>query len=350
MIVWEDGNYECKRNILVHSSIKKDFIEALECEMFSNIPENVWVVSHSAAHENDIDVIGRIISKVNNYSGSPQGVDFVENLICEMTTVNLQSIVVSLKYVKKKSHIETKLINSLYELFFTINYIFDNIILNGPIDDNANWLDDELSLKKNILEALKISAIKSCYITSSLSRNIDELRDCCTIFEKSKPHDNLTFLASYFLFSSQVNKNKKEYTKSALLLHRAIETLFISWLVSDREIYINPKGEVVGDKFIYLVDYMALVLKDRSLTDEEIGAVKDLNVLRNESKFAHGYKIVSYDNYTNMYEIIEKIILNDALAKEHLLRLYRIIQMPSNIYMLLQGYLESNNIIEKYDC
>ncbi|QUM89942.1 hypothetical protein HWV03_14575 [Moritella sp. 36] len=351
MTLWSDDDYENYNYILVPHHLKSEFSEAVKCGMFEKPLKEVWLLSSTAAELNDVELICRLLRKVFGYSSVDNKIDFVEKINTYVKGGHFNLIPEALKSIKKKSRIESKILDSLFELFYVNNFIKNTIVVGGPIGATNNWLDDDLLFSQTIVKEIDLSSYQHCHITSEIIKNSRELKKYIAIYKELNPYKKLAFLASYFLYCCIFYMNKSDYSHAIILLHRAVETIFISWLVQDQELHLSVlTGGKSKDKFVYILGYMERVLKNRSLTDDEQEAVKNLNILRNESKFAHGYKVISKESFDSIFSILKSVILSDILCQEHLVKWDAITQAPTDIYDLLYNYLTKNNYIIKYDC
>ncbi|MCL1060687.1 hypothetical protein MK852_00795 [Shewanella benthica] len=351
MTLWSDDDYENYNYILVPHHLKSEFIEAVTCGMFEEPLQEVWLLSSAATEPNDVELISRLLCKVFGYSSNDNKIDFVEIINNHVKEGYFNLIPEALRSIKKQSSIESKILDSLFELFYVNNFIKNSIVVDGPIGSTNDWLTDDLFFSQTIVKEIDLSSYQYCHITAEIIKNSKELKECIATYNELNPYKKLSFLASYFLYCCIFHMNKNDYSHAIILLHRAVETVFISWLVQDQELHLSVlTGGKSKDNFVYLLGYMERVLKKRSLTDGEKGAVKNLNTLRNQSKFAHGYKIISKEAFEDIFSMLKPLILSDILCKESFVKWDAITQTPTEIYDLLYNYLTKNNYIVRYDC
>jgi hypothetical protein len=348
MLVWSGSDYDGLDQVLLPHYLKKEFDDAVELEAFNPSVKNVWLLSPNLTDDNDYSLISKVLSVVFKQPNN-NSIAFLDEIDVYLQQGEMDLIPRLLKSTKKRSPVESRVIDSLYELFYVYNFIKKNIILAGPIGPDCIWISSGLIFSENILPDIELSAYQHCHITTEITKSSGRLRACISLYDELKPYQRLSFLSSYFLYCCTYYLNKKDYTHATLLLHRAIETIFKSWLVLDGEIHLNLEtGKHSKEKTTYLKDFRDLVLKKRSLTDEEREAIDRLNKLRNESKLAHNYKVISEGDINDILNVLKPLILSDISCHNHFLLWQDIIDSTPNIYKLLYSYFTKNNIIEKY--
>lgn len=348
MLIWTGSDYDGLDQVLLPHYLKQEFDDALELGIFNPPVKNVWLLSPNLTNDNDSSLISKVLSVYlklpNNYS-----IAFLDEIDEYLQQGDMDLIPRLLKSIKKCSPVESRVIESLHELFYVYDYIKKSVILGGPLGADSVWISSGLIFSENILPDIELSAYQHCHITAEITKISGKLKGLISLYDELKPYQRLSFLSSYFLYCCTYYLDKNDHTHATILLHRATETIFKSWLVFDGEIHLNIEtGKHSKEKITYLKDFRDLVLKKRSLTDEEREAVNRLNELRNESKLAHNYKVISKSDINSLFVILKALILSDASCHKYFLLWQDVIDQTPNIYKLLYSYFTKNNIIEKY--
>ncbi|EJL6392894.1 hypothetical protein NMR79_004382, partial [Vibrio vulnificus] len=102
-----------------------------------------------------------------------------------------------------------------------------------------------------------------------------------------------------------------------------------------------------GDKFLYLLDYLDLVKKERVILDNESEVIKIFNKLRNKNKLAHGYTEVESRILDGMYFELEKVIFSDENVKLYYSEIGSIIAGGDDLFFLIRNFLLDNAYLKK---
>ncbi|HCG7909328.1 TPA: hypothetical protein NJ874_002179 [Vibrio parahaemolyticus] len=341
MNVWKGNSFE---SIML---VKPDDIELFHLEIEDSgrgALEKAFSLSHSCLSDNDVLLVRKSLS--SNKKNFSDRLTYIEEINDLFNRREFSQAYNFLKAHKGISHVEGVVCSSLKELSFLMS-LFYNLFSQGPINSNSIWVNSGLGFAKKISDVVSEAKVSKCPITSFLSQNKDKLDRVSEAYTSSKPEVKLKIISSCFLIACELEKQIGNIAVSTIYLHRALETLFISWLLEDREITLTEDGKVRGDKYLYLLDYLDMVKKERAISSEEEKSIRELNTIRNESKLAHGYFEPSTEQFDTIFSIIKKVMANDYVFVEYYQSLNESLEIPYNIYSLIENFLIEKSYLKK---
>lgn len=348
MNLWSEQNYNLSVITFVPMHLKHDFLEHIATEIIIPANETIFYISDNCLGDDDLKFLSSIVD--SHISGGDKNslIYFLEN---EGYFYNFSICKFKLENKEKATPLLAKYYNSMKEVYFILGEMLSKLLFESPFQFKENdpiWLDSELSLFDFLNDSKSFNYLDSCLIQKTVKTNIEKLRLFTFKYSKSKPFEKLAILASWFLFSALVTSGRGDNTKAILLLHRALETSFKCWLLFDRQINLDKKGETVGDNHTYLVGYMDMVLKERSLSDSQISIVKELNEVRNKSKYAHGFISQNEEKFKYLYTEVSALLFEDINIKSSFKELKEAFELPLTLCELTFNFLLNDCYIERY--
>jgi hypothetical protein len=348
MNLWSEQNFHLSDITFVPMHLKHDFLEHIETEIITPANETIFYISDNCLSDVDLNFLGSIIiSKIGNCN--------INNLICflekETNLYNFSICKFKLEHSEKSTPLLAKYYNSMKEVYFILGDMLSKLLLESPFqfqDSELIWLDNELSIFEFLNDSDSFNYLDSCFIQKTVKTNIEKLRLFTFKYSNSKPFEKLAILSSWFLFSAVVTSGRGDNTKAILLLHRALETCFKSWLLSDRQINLDKKGEIVGDNHTYLVGYMDMVIKERSLSDSQISIVKELNEVRNKSKYAHGFISQTEEKFNHLCTEVTALLFEDMYIHASFKDIEEAFKLPLSLCELTFNFLLNDCYVECY--
>lgn len=347
---WDGKSTDGATIMLVSPDIKSDFIEFFHGNCFTVHPEHVYFVSNKALTPEDKDFLVTLIAEKYNLTTNAKS-DFMDLIkgLKELDNFSIRNILVN-KYIVKNNIFLSFILRSFQVLlskfeelekiyFFQFPYLFDN-----------NWIDSSPSLITHNNHVFRKSNIGSSAIERIYDEKIYEIEELLKNYNRFNIHERLILFSSYFFSMASEFKNKKDPTQATIFMHRALETLFLSWLVEDRDISIGAEGKVSrsGGKHLYLIDYMDMLKGRRSISDVEKLAVRELNNLRNESKYAHGYVCIDANDFHRTFEGLKSLFFNDDGFRKSYFIFRNIVEYPEELLSTLYKCILETNYLEKF--
>lgn len=328
--------------ILVPRYLAQDFKDYYKEGLFSGVnSDKVYLISESALGECDVKLIFEVMTG-NKFS--IEALNSYSDLVDEYRFDVLHE---KLLMSPKETTLIAKVMESFKEKFFLLNDLKANLLINAPIKEGGSWLNDKFSFSDYYSDERSFNYLKKCIITEGLLENLQALRRVTEAYNQGKPFLKLAILSSWYLLLAEQSTGQKDYTKSIIIVHRGLETCLKSWLIYENEISFDNKGETVGDKNTYLLDYLRLVKKSTAVTDDETEMFNRINKLRNSSKYAHGFTTISEDTFNLNYSRAKTYLLNDETIRFYYDELRKVFKIGS-VGKLLLDYLKSNFYIESY--
>ncbi|TMP86779.1 hypothetical protein CWC05_09865 [Pseudoalteromonas ruthenica] len=303
--------------------------------------DKVYIIAESALDDCDIKLISETIT------GDDFSIDVLNSYPSLVAEYRFDILNEKLRITPKETTLIAKLMESFKEKFYLLNDLKNNLLINAPIDEGGIWLNDSFSFSDYYSKESSFNYLKRCIITERLLENLQALKKVSEDYNQGKPYLKLAILTSWYLLLAEQSTSQKDYTKSIIILHRGLETCLKSWLIHDNEISFNNKGETVGDKNTYLLDYLKLVKKNAAVTDEETEMFSSINKLRNSCKYAHGFTTISEQTFNANYNKAKKYLLNDEYVRFYFEELKKVFKIDS-VGKLIFEYLKSNFYIDSY--
>lgn len=341
MNIWDGDSFEQRMLVkpddveLFLSEIKTSGIGALE-EAFS--------LSYTCLSDDDIMLVKK--SFVPDIEVKGTNLCYIDELNDLFKRRDFSSAYNYLKVHKKISHVEGIVCSSLKELSYLMS-LSNRFFNHGPIEMDTIWIESDLIFTKQICDIISKAKVKKCPILSFLEENKKRLKELNLRYVSSKPEIKLRILSACFLLASEIERENENISFSVVYLHRAIETIFIAWLIECRELSLTCEGTIDKDSYLYLLDYMELVKKERVVSEVEELSLRKLNKLRNTSKLAHGYSEPMLDDFDVIILQIKKIIISDEDASSSYNDILRVLTLPQSIYKLILSFLFDKAYIKK---
>ncbi|MEX1216718.1 hypothetical protein [Saccharospirillum sp.] len=246
-----------------------------------------------------------------------------------------------------KGYLNSSVYTSFKKLFERFNDLAEIIDLCFPHAHGVNWLESPLSITVDNASAISLSPYGLSIIEKVYYEKIEKIKSLFEGYASLKVADKLFFISAYFFSRTELLLAQKDPTQATVFMHRAVETLLIAWLVDEQMLTINSDGEVVGDKYNYLKDYMNMSKPVRSFTDKEVDTITRLNELRNECKFAHGYVYLKIDDAREVLDSLKNLFEQEEKISSLLLSFRSITNFNENFLDLIYSYLLENRHLVK---
>ncbi len=348
MNLWSEDDYELAEITLVPSNLKSNFTEFIQCDLIKPDNELIFFVSYNCLDSEDISFIKTIL----DYKFRRADVyDLINFLTSESRRYNFGNCTLFINSQKKKTMLQARYYNSLKEVFFLMNEMLNSVIVGSPFtsdDFDVSWLDSPLFISELFKVETAYNYLDSCLITSSIKENLVKLREFSRLYSCANHIKKLALLSSWYLFSSVVSSSRGDQTKAVLLLHRATETCFKSWLLAEQQISIDRNGDVIRDSHTYLLGYMELLKTERSFTDVEVETINSLNESRNKSKYAHGFTSLTKTRFDCLFAKITSFILEDNDLRWGFNTLESVFKLPKCINDMTYEFLIRDNYLVRF--
>jgi len=343
-MIWQDEDCIGAEVILVPFDKKGDLIAAVDLGLFEEKSTNVFILSIQC---DDINLINNIFSESDSQKPTCED-KFIFDTIDLIGKKKFESAFLNLQKRKPKSRIEAYLIKAVKEYAYSIYFIYDKLFNQGLFGCEQKWIDGDISIKNDLERAFNSREYTVCPIQSLVINNKKKLLKIFSDYEKATRIRKLKFLSAYFLVASCFFKDICHFDISLLYLHRAIETLLISWCLEDNLLNINSEGSVDKDKYIYLKGYLDIIKGSRAISDSEVEAIDKLNKARNNNKFTHGYTFIDEALLSSFFNDIKRSITGDPDTNELIKLINESINFECDLYKFSRNFLIKKMFVESY--
>ncbi|EGQ7958077.1 hypothetical protein LFR94_003768 [Vibrio vulnificus] len=340
MKVWEGEDFIDR--VLVKPDDVELLFESIKDGSICNLKE-AYKLSYTCLGDEDVEFVIKVFDP-SQHLPSLDFVDEIKNLFSKKMYLQAYNLLSTKNF---DSHVIGAVFSSVKELAYILNLTSEHFLNSGPVCGSTGWLSSKLEFCERVLSLISEVKVNSCPILSSLSKNKELSEKYDSEYLNSNPIIKLKIIATCFLLMCNYERGLGRYSVSTLYLHRALETTFKSWLLEEREISLDADGEVRGDKFLYLLDYLDLVKKERVILDNESEVIKIFNKLRNKNKLAHGYTEVESRILDGMYFELEKVIFSDENVKLYYSEIGSIIAGGDDLFFLIRNFLLDNAYLKK---
>lgn len=340
MNVWNYESFD-ERMLILPDDVDLFFSELRE-NGFGVVTE-AFSLSHNCLCENDVNLVRKLFGANKADKERKHYIDEVHELFDKREYSSAYNY---LKAHRNKSNVEGIVCNTLRELAFLMKKV-NEFFSQGPLCMENGWMNAQLEFSQNISEFVAQAKVKQSPMISFLDEARKFFDELCKSYIEARPEKKLKIISSCFLIACEFEAMSGKVAVATIYLHRAIETLFISWLIEDKAIRLNKDGKIDKDSYLYLLDYMEMVKKERVISDHEVTTVRSLNKLRNESKLAHGYSEPVFSEFNLIFETIKIVMSNDADVKKIHSEILNSLSLPDSIHKTVKNFLLDKLYVKK---
>ncbi|MBE0506986.1 MAG: hypothetical protein IBX50_09750 [Marinospirillum sp.] len=332
--------------MLVPKQFEDDFLEFYDQGCFEQHPNHVYMINNFDLVEDDLDLLFFILS--HKYGGcftkQPRLIEFIMRY---NGAVIYPGFSFGVGGYRAESRLASVIFKSFKEVIEKLDDFSKDFFLRFPHSGEDNWIVAPLSMLTNNSFPELNFYYDANHISGVYYKKVAGLRSVFEEYADLNLHEKICFISSYFLVKSEYLFSFGDITQAIVFLHRAVETLFISWLVEDRQLYINSAGEIGCDKYKYLMDYMGMVKSSRSISDNESRAIKCLNLLRNKCKYAHGYSYVDYSDACALLRDLSGLFYQDATVSSYSKSFKDALNLDDDFFNIIYIYLLESFCVRK---
>jgi hypothetical protein len=343
MSLWNSESNYLTPITLVANNEADEFKLRVEFNEIIIADQKVYIVSDNCLGDNDIKFISKTIEEITSFEFCQD--DFWKELYRLCSIYEFSQCNILLNKFPSDSILLKRIFEYLTETFTIYDSLLNCILVDSPLSEDGIWLESQLEISNYINKYNSFPYLDYCPLNQEVKKKVLLLKEIGEQYGIVKPYKKLAIISSLFLFYSKVYSSREDYSKSILFLHRALETCFKSWLLSENQLALDKKGEVHKDGFTYLLGYKKKVLKFRSLTDPQKLAIEDLNTERNNSKFAHGYTSTKKETLSSILQEIELLLFEDEYLKLNYKQVARSFKVPESFCEVLFKFLKTEDYI-----
>jgi len=347
--VWNPSEGTLFPITFLRNNSREEFNLRVKYEEIILADETIYVLSDNCSSESDINFLKKLVEVIHNGGGFED--DIFATLRPFYKDYHFDICLLGLKGFDKGSTLRNQVYDYLKEAFYLLDTLLKKLILDSPITENEIWLDTNIEVIRFIEEKNSFPSLDYCLLKRNLRKNIDRLKEIGTSYNSSKAFGKFAILSAMFLFYSKVAAQKKDFTTSILLLHRAVETAFKSWLKAENRLYLDDKGEVSSsEKYTYLKSYLEKVTMGdiRSVTSEQKELVDKLHIARNNCKMAHGYTSVSEKTYDELFLGLKSFLAEDEIIDHTYRKLEFAYKLPHCFSEEIFEFVQTTEYLVKY--